>query len=288
MENLKVIKSNLLGDAMQRRVEAIMGENSPSFLNACLHIVATSNTGLANCSPASIQGAVLAAASLRMPAGMGYWYIVPYGNDAQFQIGAYGLVQLAHRTKEYKFLNAIPVYQNQFEGFDYMEEKLYGNFTIEGEGEIVGYAAGMKLNYGFEKTIFWTAAKMEAHARQYSKQYGKSGMGIWKTEKPKMGRKTVLKALLGKWAPLSNELVQAFNIDQTVIMDGKAPQYVDRQIAPADVNAQADAAEAKRLLAFIESATAEQLNAIDQELLSVHGLLSAFDDRLLTIQTAAQ
>ena len=74
----------------------------------------TKTPKLANCKPESFIAAMLEAAQLGLEPNtpLGQAYLIPYGNSCQFQIGYKGLIDLAHRSKELKSIEAHEVYEN--------------------------------------------------------------------------------------------------------------------------------------------------------------------------------
>ena len=100
----------LQSDAVMNRLQKLVGENAEQWVSTILHI-ANSNKQLQQCEPKSIVAAAVQAIALRLPidATLGYSYIVPYANKAQFQIGYKGLIQLALRSG-----NTVPLTSQQF------------------------------------------------------------------------------------------------------------------------------------------------------------------------------
>ena len=91
------------------------------------------------------------------------------------------------------------------------------------EKEVTGYMAGMKLVNGFTKIIYWSKAKIEKHADRYSQAYKyakKTGQAdaVWINNFDAMAKKTVLKDLISKYAPMSVEMQDAIKYDQSVIL----------------------------------------------------------------------
>ena len=166
--------------------------------------------------------AAMKAAVLNLPIepSLGYAYIVPYKNQAQFQVGYKGLIQLAQRSGQVTRLNAGEVYESQYKGFNPLTEDLEVDMTaIPKENEkVVGYFAFMRLANGFEKTVFWTKERVQAHGKKYSQSFS-SKYSPWQSDFDAMARKTVLKHMLSTYAPLSTELQEAIvadNEDSTV------------------------------------------------------------------------
>jgi recombination protein RecT len=104
------------------------------------------------------------------------------------------------------------------------------DFDNQKSDKVIGYAAYFRLSNGFEKTEYWTIAKVEKHARKYSKTYAKN-FGKWVDDFDAMAKKTVIKSLLSKWGVLSIEMQRAIKTDQTVVhdLDGEELSYSDNE-----------------------------------------------------------
>lgn len=214
----------LKDEGIKKKIAETLGKKAAAFSSAMLNIY-QSDKRLQECDGRSILGAGMLAATmdLSITPSLGQAYIVPFKGKATFQIGAKGLVQLAHRTGKYVALHAGKVYEGELRGFD----------PITGEPEVgekisdnvVGYVAYMRLVNGFEKTLFMTTAEIEAHAKKYSQSYGKS-YSPWTTNFEAMASKTVLKKLLKDWGPLSQDMAEALQADQSVV-DKNTFTYVD-------------------------------------------------------------
>ena len=197
--------------------------------------VVSSNYQLQNCDAKTILTAGLVASSLKLPLAptLGFAYVVPYKDKAQFQIGWKGLVQLAQRSGQFERLGVRPVHKGEWVGQDEFGEDMFKfdhKFDTE---EIIGYFAFMKLTNGFVKTLYWTKEQCEAHGTRYSKAHQGTNRGgefdNWSSMFDLMSQKTVMKQLLSKYAPLSTELQKAIEYDQAVVnADGK-PVYVDNE-----------------------------------------------------------
>jgi hypothetical protein len=85
-----------------------------------------------------------------------------------------------------------------------------------------------ELTNGFIKTMYWSRAKMEAHAIKYSKGYAaKKGYTFWEKDFDGMAFKTMLRQLLSKWGVMSIELQKAFESDMAALNEDGRPDYVD-------------------------------------------------------------
>jgi len=221
------IKSFFERDGVKQKFHELLGKRSTQFVTSVLQI-ATSNKLLANADPISIYNAACVAATLDLPLNnsLGFAWIVPYGGAASMQIGWRGYVQLAQRTGQYKRINVVEVYENQFKGFNALTEELDADFTVQGNGTVVGYCAYFLLINGFEKATYWSIEKVKAHSKKYSKSHAS---GPWRDEFDKMAKKTVLKHTLAQWGILSIEMNTAIKVDNAVVRSDDAMEvdYVD-------------------------------------------------------------
>jgi recombination protein RecT len=226
-QNQITVKQFFAKDAVKSKFEELLGKKANGFVTSVLQVVNNNNL-LQKATPESVYNCAAVAATLDLPINnsLGFAWIVPYGGQAQFQIGWKGLVQLANRTGQYKAINVVEVYENQFKSFNRLTEELDADFTQEPSGKIVGYVAYFKLLNGFEKTSYWSVADVEKHAKRFSKTYGG---GVWKSDFDAMAKKTVLKNTLSKWGILSIEMQTATIADQAVIKDAETldVEYID-------------------------------------------------------------
>lgn len=187
--------------------------------------VVSQNYQLQKCDAASILSAGLTAQTLNLPLAptLGFSYVVPYGDKAQFQIGWKGLVQLAQRSGQFERLGVRPVHEGEYLGQDEFGDDLF-KFSHEFDNnKVVGYYAYFKLLNGFKKTMYWTVEQCEQHGKKYSKSFN----NLWKSSFDAMAQKTVLKLLLNRYAPLSIEMQKAIQADQAVINEDGSYSYVD-------------------------------------------------------------
>lgn len=252
--------------SIQERFEKLLGKKAQGFISSVLQIV-NSNNQLQQVDPQTVLNAAATAASLDLPVNqnLGFSWIVPYKGQAQFQVGWRGFVQLALRSQQYKNINVTEVYENQFKSFNRLTEELDADFSIEGDGEVVGYAAYLKLRNGFEKTCYWTKEAVIKHAKKYSQSYT-SKFSPWqdKDQFDAMAKKTVLKNTISKWGIMSIEMQTAQLADQSVVEDENTYRYIDNTI---NVEATSENEENTRIENFINSvASAEDLENVKQTL----------------------
>lgn len=146
---------------------------------------------------------------------------------AQFQLQRNGLMELAQRSGKIVRLTNEVVYEGEL--------KSYNRFTDEYDfsgqrvsDKVIGYMAYAKLANGFEKTVYMTREEAMAHGQRYSRTFN---FGVWKTNFDAMALKTVLKRLVTKYLPKTEELAMAIESDQASFTNGEIgnaqPEYVD-------------------------------------------------------------
>lgn len=212
----KTLKGMLEMPAYKNKFNEMLGKKAAGFMSSII-AVTNNNKYLAKANPATVIGAAAQAAMLDLPINqsLGFAYIVPYGSEAQFQLGYKGYIQLAQRSGQYVDIGAKTVYEGELE----YENRLLDKFKFgERTGDkVIGYLAYFRLTNGFEKMLFMELDEMIAHAKKYSKNY-KGGTDKWGlTDFNTMAEKTVLKRLLSKYGPLSIESIQ---MSQALSNDG--------------------------------------------------------------------
>ena len=222
--NLPAIRKTITGAAMQAMIQQRIGVKAGTFTTSLLDLIGD-NKELQACDPnLVVKEAIKAAAlDLAISRSLGFAYVLPYKEKGvpvpQFQIGYKGYIQLAIRTGQYRHLNTGAVY----EGETVVADKIKGTLEIVGEPtseNIVGFFGYMELINGFQKAIFWTAEKMRAHAKKYSKGYASYLSGrtkfkpIWETDFEGMGKKTMILQLVPKYGPMTIEMSQAIESDR--------------------------------------------------------------------------
>lgn len=232
MSNLAT-KDFFAQDSVKNKFKELMGKRSAQFITSVLQVV-SQNDLLSKADPISVFNAAATAATLNLPINqnLGFAYIVPYKGKAQFQMGYKGFIQLAQRSGLFQKISDAPIYKGQLKS----ENPLSGyefDFTVRPDGQPIGYAAYFKLMNGFEATLYMTMEDVQRHAKRYSKTFSS---GPWQTDFDAMARKTVLKLLLTKYAPLSIEMQQAIKVDQAIIndSDGNNVTYIDNEAETID------------------------------------------------------
>lgn len=231
-------------DKTQEYLASVLGERKGSFVNNVTALV-TNNAMLQDCEPMPLMFTALKATALELPLdpNLGFAYIIPYKNgrtgktDPQFQIGYKGFIQLAIRSGQFEDINVRDVRDGEIIGEDFLSGKLQFRMLRENrkQAKVIGYVSYFKLLNGFSKMAYWTVEELYQHAGKYSqtysadKRYGKKS-SRWSIDFDAMARKTALKLLISKYAPLSVEMQNAIKYDQaTVINENGDARYVDNQ-----------------------------------------------------------
>lgn len=249
-DNTKVsanpIKDYFNAPAIQKRMNEMLGEKSSSFTTSLLQSVAD-NSMLRDADPQSVFMAAATAAALNLPINknLGFAYLVPYSNkgkvEAQFQMGYRGYIQLAQRSGQMQAINACAVYEGDSEQ-DIMDRLTLFMPPAPRSNIVIGYVAYFKLLNGFTAHVSMRDHEIKQHALEYSQAYKAAEKDAWKQKTSPwhkhydtMAKKTVIKMLISKQAPMSidSPLVTALDADQAVIrgVDGKPHyDYVDNAL----------------------------------------------------------
>jgi recombination protein RecT len=243
----------------------LLGKKAQGFITSVLQIVA-SNDLLSKAEPTSIYQAAAVAATLDLPLNnnLGFAYIVPYnarqkdGNYkqvAQFQIGYKGFIQLAQRSGQVKKIYASEIYNGQIISENPLEGYVF-DFSKKGDDTVVGYAARIELINGFESVLYMQMDKIKAHGVKYSQTF-KKGFGLWKDDFDAMAKKTVVKLLISRYAPLSIDMQNAIVFDQGVVKDVEKSEveYVDHEEVKVELEAHNEFKESQRVMDFINDST---------------------------------
>lgn len=217
------VSRNLFSDFMRNgEVDAMISNvlsepgKKESFVSSVISLY-SENKDLQEADRGSILQACMKAAVLDLPIdkNLGFAWIVVYKTNvgtkenpiwvkkAQCQLGYKSFIQFALRTTKYHKINAIPVYEGQLKGFNYLTEEYDLDFSAQESNKVVGYMGYYRLLDGFEKTVYWSKADIEKHRDKFSKQPG--GFG-WSDNFDAMALKTVIKSMLNKWGLLTTQL----------------------------------------------------------------------------------
>ena len=230
----------LTNDAVKNQINNVIGgKNGQRFISSIISAVQT-NPALQECSNSSILSSALLGESLKLSPSpqLGHYYLVPFNDNkrgckvAQFQIGYKGLLQLAIRSGQYKKINVVAIKEGELVKFDPLNEEIEVNLIedelVRENTPTVGYYASFTYLNGFQKSIYWSREKMEAHALKYSKGYkAKKGYTFWEKDFDAMAFKTMLRQLISKWGIMSIDMQTAIDSDMAVINEDGTRDYVD-------------------------------------------------------------
>lgn len=228
------LKSILATQAIRKQLKSLLGERAGHFMMAIIQVV-EGTPQLQQAEPQSIINAAIASAVLNLPIekNLGFAYIVPYNDKnkgmlAQFQMGYKGYIQLALRSGEYKYINAIEIKEGEIQGYNILTGELNLKFIEDLdkrlETKTVGYASYIEFNNGFRNTLFMTVGQVKNHAEKYSQSYQYDlrkgySMSNWSKNFDAMALKTVLKLNLSKFGALSVEVQKALQTDGLVVKE---------------------------------------------------------------------
>ena len=189
----------------------------------------STNPKLGECTPQSFMGALMNAAQLGLEPNtpLGQAYLIPFSNskknpktgqwdkvmEAQFQLGYKGLIDLAHRSGEFREIYAVVAYENDDFSYSFGLDRKLNHVPANGDrGNPTHVYAVYKLTnggFGFE---VMTIDEVRKHANRFSKTVNN---GPWQTDFEEMAKKTVLKKVL-KYAPIKTEFVREMVQDGTI------------------------------------------------------------------------
>lgn len=239
---MKVAKNNMYGvqeekqitlqeflgqDTIKKQMKALLKDRAGYFAMALVQVV-DGNEQLQNAEPQSIFNAGIASAILGLPIekNLGFSYIVPYKDKAQFQIGYKGFIQLALRTGQYKLINSTAIKEGEIKLKNRLTGEIEFNFIEDDDLrdtlKTIGYASYIEFNNGFRNTLYMSMKQVQKHAAEYSAaykydlKYGKNS-SVWSVNFDAMALKTVLKLNLAKFGALSVDFEKALQLDGTTI-----------------------------------------------------------------------
>lgn len=256
--------SFMTSTVVQKKVNDILGDEKSGkrFISAIVSAV-NNNPQLKECDNASILSGALLGESLNLSPSpqLGNYYLVPFkdkdrGQVATFQLGYKGYIQLAIRSGQYKKLNVLAIKEGELIKYDPLNEEIEVNLIEDEEkrekAKTIGYYAMFEYVNGFKKAMYWSKAKMEAHALQYSKGYqAKKGYTFWEKDFDAMAFKTMLRQLISKWGVMSIDMQQAYENDMAYIKEDGTKEYFDNDnndfISNAEIVEKEETKEVKSL-----------------------------------------
>ena len=256
---MQLFNQKLTNDKTQEYLEKTLKNRSDCFTTNLISLV-SSNKNLQSCSFDTLLFGAMKATTFNFPLdnNLGFAYLIPYGNEAQFQMGYKGYIQLAMRSGQYNTINVSDIRQGELVKRNLLTGKMeFTEVDDRDKKDIIGYVAYFELYNGFNKCLYMTVDELNAYGKKYSKTYN-SNSSRWKVDFDAMARKTVLKRLLRNFGLLSVEMQEAIHADQAVYRTKEMqPNYVDSKTIIDDVQAQVVEEQAQQVISIDDKQTVE-------------------------------
>ena len=203
-------------EVMKPQIERALPEVMTAERFTRLALTAINSTPkLQQCDQNSFLGALMQSAQLGLEpnTALGQAYLIPYGNKVQFQIGYKGLIDLAHRSGQFKTIYAREVHEMDEFHYEYGLEPQLTHIPAKGtRGPVIFYYSVFTLvngGFGFE---VMSKEDVTAFGKKHSQAYSN---GPWSTNFDEMAKKTLIKKVL-KYAPIKTEFIREIASDETV------------------------------------------------------------------------
>ena len=202
--------------------ELLKGEDPKRFLRT-IHVSIATTPKLTECTPASLVGAMLEVATLRLEVGvLGEAWILPYWNskakvsEAQLIVGYRGFMKLARNTNQVGPIQASIVREG--EDFVYRlgtKEPIRHTPAMDPEGQkrpwVGAYAYAYIRGFDVPQVAYMTAEEIvEIKSKSPS---ASRGFGPWVDHEASMWMKSPVRQL-AKFLPMSAEMQKAVSLDQ--------------------------------------------------------------------------
>ena len=197
------------------------------------------STDLQECSMVSIANSVMLAAQLRLEinTSLGHAWLIPYKQQATFQPGYRGLIELAHRSGSVHDVTAHLVYEKDQFDLEYGDApRCYHKPALKDRGEWMGAYCTVRYREGPANSLFMFRDEIEA-VRDKASQSKNSEYSPWKKYPEEMIRKTPTKRHL-KYIRLSiADLSRAIGLDDQAdaATDGSRPEYDPKRLSQESV-----------------------------------------------------
>lgn len=214
------VKSTLHTKYMQTIQNHLEGDQDKAlkFMSTAVNAI-EKNPKLLECTPESLMNAVLTCAEFKfMPSNVtGQAYIIPYENQAQFQLGYQGLVTLFYRSGVKSITADIVRKNDTYSKQQGLIHHQYDPFkTKEERGEAIGAYVIITTQQGGEIHASMAKDDIIAHAKRFSQSFkkGRQDSPWFEKNDPElwMWKKTVLKQA-AHLAPKDEMLYRAIDFD---------------------------------------------------------------------------
>ncbi|WP_287372459.1 recombinase RecT [Prosthecochloris sp.] len=212
------VMNNLLsGTSMQEMIKGALQDGADIFVASLVELYG-SDSYLQKCEPGDVVKEAMKAAAMKLPIArsLGFAWIVPYWSKRlqklvpTFMPGWKGIIQLAQRSSQYRYINCGVVYEGELKQCD----KLTGALDISGakaSDKVIGYFGYFQLLNGFSKASFWTVEEVRAHVLKYNQESKKEKkiVGNWAEHFDERAMANVLKHLIMKFGIMSVDMQKA-------------------------------------------------------------------------------
>ena len=211
----------LIDSNLENILEQIPSIDKDSFKRLALTAF-RKNKQLQQCNLMSVLECCVQSAQVGLEPNttLGHAYVIPYGKEAQFQIGYLGLLELCYRTGEYTSISAHEVYsEDEFEYELGLTPRLVHKPCDEPTGNPIRYYATFTRKDGGYGLYSMSRKQVVDYASNYSKSYN-SKNSPWQTDFDSMARKTCLKKAL-KYAQKTTDLAKSIAVEEqeTIVVE---------------------------------------------------------------------
>lgn len=261
---------NVMGDEIKKALPKHM---DVSRFSRVVMTAVSRTPKLLDCNQHSFFGSLLLAAQLGLePNGPDQkCYLIPYGQECQFQLGYRGLLDLCRRSGELSSIHAEIAYENdELEIILGLDPTIIHKPLLKGDrGQPVLAYSVAKLKDGSTDFVWMDVEQIE-QARKMNK--GKSP--AWESWWSEMAKKVVMKRHL-KTLPLNAEIQRAVDSDETVkrnyaqdmteAQEGETLEEVDARVVEEAESAHATADERKAFYDFIGKKGLTQYLSVEEK-----------------------
>lgn len=226
IQSFKGMPSTRINEVLSLYQDSLIGLlKTKELAKRAIQIISTlvaRNPQLQESSPSSIIGGMLQAAMLNLDfnPSLGLCYLVPYGKDAQFQLGYRGMVQLAHNGGLITDIYAEVVYEDDKFELEYGLNRTLKHVPDE-SFKYIGNSEKIRCVYAVAKTksggtfyVVLSKAQIEALRKRSPMQKYKLN-GAWASDYAEMAKAKAVKQLF-KYLPFSTENNNVF-VDNAII-----------------------------------------------------------------------
>jgi recombination protein RecT len=225
---------------VERALPTHLKANAAAYTRALITVI-KQTPNLAKCDPLTILGGLMTASQLGLEYGpLGHCYLVPFKNhgrdEAQFQLGYKGAIDLAFRSGKLASISARTVREGDDFDFDYgLLDSLHHKPNIRGEqGEAYAWYGVAKFRDGGHHFVVLSRADVNRH-RAASKSAG-SERSPWNTNYDQMAQKSCVHEMKS-YLPLTTEVHRALALDDVVARGTSIDNLVTEQVDYIDAEA---------------------------------------------------